>query len=264
MSNSSTKTLTASNFEFANAIVQQLDVLSNRREKWETTEYKKANDGLYAIQAECLHVYKSRFMEASASDKKALRQELAKRLKDANVRTTSNTTTLNMLVRYVFNSDRKRAQGYASVLTAALSHDIKVEDYSQWVVDQGGIEEIKRKSVKKPEAIAKQQAVEAAKSVVVSELEINSVEPLAHVNLDGLTGNYAVLLAKPNPDGGADIVGALSNISDALVNALILRLAKQHVETAEADKELGRQVAQEHSDMLAANDDKKQLKVANF
>ena len=263
MGNKTVKTLSDSNFKFAAGIVQQLDDLSVRREKWETTEFKKANEVLYAIQGECLHIYKSRFMEASADDKKALRQELTKRLKEGKVRTTANTTTLNMLVRYVFNSDRKRAQGYASVLAAALSYDVKVEDYPQWVIDQGGIEEIKRKSVKKPEAIAKQQAVEEAKNVVASEIEVNTVKPLAHVNIAGMTGNYAVLLAKPNHDGGADIVGVLSNINDALVNALILRLAKQHVEVTEADKELGRQIAQEHTDMLAANDEVKQLKVAN-
>lgn len=257
------KTFNNSSLQFAATIVQQLDVLSDRREKWEKTDYKKANEGLYSLQAECLHIYKSRFMDASTDDKKALRQELAKRLKEANVRTTTHTTTLGMLVRYVFNSDRKRAQGYATVLTAAISHDVKVEDFPQWVVDQGGIEEVKRKSVKKPEAIAKQAAVEAAKVSVASELELNAMQPLAHVNLDGLTGKYAVLLAKPRPNGGVDIVGTLSDVNDALVNALILRLAKQHVATEAADKELGRQVQQEHGDMLAANDEKKQLKVAN-
>ena len=259
----SKKTFSNSNLQFAAIIVQQLDVLSERRDKWEKTDFKKANEGLYSLQAECLHIYKSRFLDASTDDKKALRQELAKRLKDANVRTTTHTTTLNMLVRYVFNSDRKRAQGYATVLAAAISYDIKVEDFPQWVVDQGGVEEIKRKSVKKPEAIAKQQAVQAAKAVVTGELELNSMQPLAHVNLDGLTGDYAVLLAKPRPNGGADIVGTLSNVNDALVNALILRLAKQHVATEAADKELGRQVQKEHGDMLAANDEIKQLKVAN-
>ena len=257
------KTFNNSHLQFAATIIQQLDVLSDRRDKWEKTDYKKANEGLYSLQAECLHIYKSRFMDASTDDKKALRQELAKRLKEANVRTTTHTTTLNMLVRYVFNSDRKRAQGYATVLTAAISHDVKVEDFPQWVVDQGGIEEVKRKSVKKPEAIAKQAAVEAAKVSVSSELELNAMQPLAHVNLDGLTGKYAVLLAKPRPNGGADIVGTLSDANDALVNALILRLAKQHVATEAADKELGRQVQQEHGDMLAANDEKTQLKVAN-
>jgi hypothetical protein len=41
-------TLSAANMAFANTIVQQLDVLSVRRKEWEATDYKKANDGLYA------------------------------------------------------------------------------------------------------------------------------------------------------------------------------------------------------------------------
>jgi len=33
---------------FSSGIVQQLDVLNERRKEWEATDYKKANDGLYA------------------------------------------------------------------------------------------------------------------------------------------------------------------------------------------------------------------------
>ena len=47
-----------------------------------------------------------------------------------------------------------------------------------------------------------------------------------------------------------------------MVNAFILRMAKQKVESAAADKELGRQVSQEHSDMLAGSEEQ-QLLVVN-
>jgi hypothetical protein len=63
--------------------------------------------------------------------------------------------------------------------------------------------------------------------------------------------------------GGADIVGSLSEVNDALVNALILRMAKVQVMKAEADKELGAQIAKEQADLLSAANDEQQRKVAN-
>jgi hypothetical protein len=173
------------------------------------------------------------------------------------------STTLTMLARYVFNSDRKRAQGYGYVLAAAVSHNVDAKNFSAWVVDQGGIEEIKRLMVKKPESIAKQEAVKAATESVKGDLELNALQPLAHVSIKGLTGNYAVLLVKPNADGGADVVGTLNEANDALINALIQRMAKAQVVIAMADKELGAQTQREGSDLLAATNDTQINKVVN-
>ena len=261
MSNAA-KNLSADNLAFANSIVQQLDVLSVRRKEWEATDYKKANDGLYALLADCLDVYNARFVKGSLDDQKALRRSLIERLQADNVRVVKTSTTLTMLARFVFNSDRKRAQGYGYVLAAAVSHGIQAAGFPAWVVGEGGIEEIKRLMVKKPAAIAKQEAVKAATVAVNGAIELNTLQPLAHVGLHGLTGKHAVLLVKPNVNGGVDIVGSLSDINDALLNALILRMAKAQVEAAAADKELGKQVQQESSDLLAANDEQV-AKVAN-
>lgn len=254
MSNA-TKTLSVANMAFANSIVQQLDVLSVRRKEWEATDYKKANDGLYALLADCLDVYNARFVNGSLDDQKALRRSLIERLQADGVKVVKTSITLTMLARFVFNSDRKRAQGYGYVLAAAVSHGIKAADFAAWVVKQGGIEEIKRLMVKKPEALAKQQAVKAATVAVNGEIELNTLQPLAHVALKGLTGKHAVLLVKPNVNGGVDIVGSLSDINDALLKALILRMAKAQVTAEAADKELGKQVKQESSDLLAASDE---------
>lgn len=261
MSNAA-KNLSATNLAFANSIVQQLDVLSVRRKEWEATDYKKANDGLYALLADCLDVYNARFVKGSLDDQKALRRSLMERLQADNVRVVKTSTTLTMLARFVFNSDRKRAQGYGYVLAAAVSHGIEAAGFSAWVVGEGGIEEIKRKMVKKPEAIAKQQAVKAATVAVNGDLELNALQPLAHVGLNGLTGKYVVLLAKPNVNGGVDIVGSLSDINEALTNALIQRMAKAQVEAQAKENELSTQLQRENTDLLAAND-QQLAKVAN-
>jgi hypothetical protein len=256
------KTLSVANMAFANTIVQQLDVLSVRRKEWEATDYKKANDGLYALLGECLGVFNERFVSGTDEDKKALRISLIQRLQADGIRIVKTSTTLTMLARFVFNSDRKRAQGYSYVLAAAVSHGIKASEFAEWVVKQGGIEEVKRLMVKSEKSKIKQAAVAAATVVVKGSLELNALQPLAHVGLTGLTGNYAVLLVKPNVNGGADIVGSLSDVNDSLVNALILRMAKEQVAKDEADKELKTQIGNELTDMLAANDEQ-QKKVVN-
>ena len=256
------KTLSAANMAFANTIVQQLDVLSVRRKEWEATDYKKANDGLYALLGDCLGVFNEQFVSGTDDDKTALRASLIQRLQADGVRVVKTSTTLTMLARFVFNSDRKRAQGYGYVLAAAVSHGVQASDFTAWVVKQGGIEEVKRLMVKSEKSQTKQAAVLEATAAVKDSLELNALQPLAHVDINGLTGTYALLLVKPNVNGGVDIIGSLSDATDSLVNTLILRMAKEQVAKEAAYKELVTQITNEKNDLLAANDDK-QLNVAN-
>jgi hypothetical protein len=244
-------TTSVSQVSFVKSIVQKLDDLSARREQWEATDYKKANEGLYKMLGDTLAVYDLHFVKGNEKEQKELRASLIQRLKADGIRVVKTSTTLTMLARFVFNSDRKRAQGYAYVLTAAVSHKVQSADFPAWVVKQGGLEEIKRLMVKKPEAIAKQAAVKQATEAVKGDVELNKLQPLASVKLEGVSGEYAVLLAKPNVDGGVDIVGSLSEANDALVNALILRMAKAQVKAAVADKALSDQTKRENDDLLA-------------
>ena len=243
------------------AILQQLDALSVRRQKWETTDYAKANVGLYALLAECLDVFGNRFIKGSEEERKELRASLMERLVADGIRVVKTSTTLTMFARFVFNSDRKRAQGYSYVLSAAVSHEVTAAGFAGWVVAQGGLEEIKRKMVKSEQAKARQLAVETATTSVKGDLELNTLQPLAHVGIKNVSGTYAVLLAKPNVNGGVDIIGSLSDANDALVNALILRMAKKVADKTTSDLALGTQVAKEHGDLLSANDDKNRLVV---
>ena len=254
--------LSAANLATANTIVQQLDVLAVRRKEWEATDYKKANDGLYALLADCLGVFNERFVKADEKVQKAFRVQLRDRLTADGIRVVKTSTTLTMLARFVFNSDRKRAQGYGYVLAAAVSHGVDAAGFPEWVAGQGGLEEIKRKMVKSEAAKKRLEDVKAATAEVKGELELNALQPLAHVGIVGLTGTYAVLLAKPNVNGGVDIVGALPDANDALINALIQRMAKAQVALKQAEKDLDSHVRKEHGDLLAANDGQ-QLKVVN-
>lgn len=224
------------NQQFANGIVQKLDALYKVRENWEATDFKKANEGLYQLLGQCLEVFKAEYHPSDKDAQKALRSELTNKLTAAGVKVQSNTSTLTMFVRFVFNADRKRAHGYAQVLLAAIDDGIDAKDLPTYIVQSGGVEEIKRRKPKSVESIAKQEQIEVAKAVVTLEVEMAAaVSPLASVAIDGVTGTYALMLVKPKIDGTVDVIGTLSDLPDSLVQALIGRMAKARVQQAMKD-----------------------------
>jgi len=228
------------------SIVQQLDALSTKRQAWEVTDFKKANEGLYSLLGECLDVFHSKFVNASDDDRKTLRLSLVELLTMKGVRILKNTNTLTMFVRFIFGSDRKRAHGYSYVLKAAISHGIEANDLSTWIVAQGGIEEVKRFMVQSEVSIKRNQEIEAAKVIVQSEMEVAEINPLATVKIAGLKGEYVLMLAKPSVDGSATVIATLNEVADSTVKVLLTKMAKVRVkQLAECE-----QVAKEYSDLL--------------
>jgi predicted pyridoxine 5'-phosphate oxidase superfamily flavin-nucleotide-binding protein len=254
MSNAA-KNLSAVNLAFANSIVQQLDVLSARRDVWEKTEYKKANDGLYALLADCLDVFNARFVKGSEDDKKALRRSLMERLKANNVRVVATSTTLTMLARFVFNSDRKRAQGYGYVLAAAVSHGIEAAEFPAWVLKQGGIEEIKRKMVQSDEAKARQEKRKQAKETAEQMIVEAQVNPLATVSVDGFSpAKLNIMLAVGDVSGNFNVTYVLTEVSEGLYNALLKQAAKQIVAKQDEDDAVTAEAAKLKPQQHASND----------
>ncbi len=240
---------TKENLAFSGALVTQLDGLVVQRKQWEATDYKKANEGLYSLLASCLDVFNSKFVNADDSDKKTLRGELAARLKADGVRVQRNTTTLTMFVRFVFGSDRKRAHGYTYVLKAAISYEIAAANLPSWVVEQGGIEEVRRQMVMSEEAKQRKADLVNAQTQVKAGIEQAVVTPLAQVRLSGVSGDYALLLAKPSPDGYVSIVGVISDINEAFYNSCLLKMAR--VKAADNAQTLA--LSKESTDLLAGS-----------
>lgn len=238
---------TKENLAFAGGLVTQLDGLVVKRKQWEATDYKKANEGLYSLLASCLDVFNSKFINASDDDKKTLRGELKNRLTADGVRVQNNTTTLTMFVRFVFGSDRKRAHGYTYVLKAAISHEVAVANLPSWIVEQGGIEEVRRQMVISEEAKQRKADLANAQTQVKAGIEQAVVTPLAQVRLSGVSGEYALLLAKPSPDGIVSIVGVISDINEAFYNSCLLKMAR--VKAADNAQTLA--LSKESTDLLA-------------
>jgi hypothetical protein len=165
-----------------------------------------------------------------------------------------------MFVRFVFGSDRKRAHSYAYVLKAAISNNVNAKDLPNWIINEGGIEEVRRQMVQSETSKEKQKLLAIAKTQVLDEVRHASVMPLAQIQFNGLTGDHALLLAKPLPDGKVDIVGTLSDVDEALFNTLLIRMAKRKSDMNLQEATLSKEV----NDLLAstASNDSSLKKVA--
>jgi hypothetical protein len=239
---------TTANLAYATTLISQLDGLVSKRKQWEATDYKKANEGLYSLLASCLEVFKSKFVDADDSDKKTLRSDLTARLTAEGVRVQRNTTTLTMFVRFVFGSDRKRAHGYTYVLKAAISYDVTAANLPGWIVEQGGIEEVRKRMIVSEEAQQRKADLAEAKTQVQTSIEQATATPLAKLPISGVSGSYALLLAKPEPDGLVSIVGVLSDINEAFYNACIIKMAR--IKAADNAQTLA--LSKEGTDLLAS------------
>lgn len=245
--------------QFTDTTVKQLNALSAKRDSWENGAFKKANDELYALLADTLDLFLKNEVTLSSTTVKAhgkeyasaLRKELSSRLKAMDVKVQKNSSTLTMLVRFVFKSDRVRAHGYARVLQAAMQDGIAPAGLANYIATAGGIEQIKRRMVLSEAALEKRAQIATANNSVKAEVELAELNPIASVQLTA-EGQYAVLLAKPNGAGFVDIIGVLSEVEQALVNALLLRMAKKRV--AEGVVECVGQMTDAFAVSEAAND----------
>jgi hypothetical protein len=244
----------AMNIAVAESIVQSLDALSLARENWEETTFKKANEGLYDLLAQCLEVFEKKFITGSKDDQKTLRSELISRLKEMNVKTQKNSPTLNLFVRFVFCSDRKRAHGYSYVLNAAISHEVKAAQLPEWIISEGGIEEIKRKMVQSEESKERQAKRKQAEDTAEQLIAQAHVNPLATITVDGFTPNQRnIMLAVADVNGNFNVTYVLTEVSDSLYNALLKQAAKKIVEADEQDIALTTEAAK-MKNRPAAND----------
>jgi hypothetical protein len=246
---------TALNIAVADSIVQSLDALSLARENWEQTTFKKANEGLYDLLAQSLEVFETKFVKATKDDQKTLRQEVIDRLTLMKVKTQKNSPTLSLFVRLVFCSDRKRAHGYGYVLNAAISQGINATQLPEWIVNQGGIEEIKRKMVQSDEAKTRQEKRKQAKDTAEQLIAEAHVNPLATVSVDGFSpAKLNIMLAVGDVSGNFNVTYVLTEVSDGLYNALLKQAAKQIVAKQDEDDAVTAEAAKLKPQQHASND----------
>ena len=103
-------------------------------------------------------------------------------------------------------------------------------------------------SVKAMERIGLDIKQHKSRPLSQADIEQAAINPLAQLSLAGVTGTYALLLAKPSPNGVVSIVGVLSEVEEALYNAMLIKMAKRKANVNAESKALNT----EASDLLGS------------
>ena len=154
-------------------VMPMLDKLHTQQVEWNNTLYKASNDGLFAMLGECLEAYKLLQLDRTAC------KLLNARLEALGLAAKEGTHLTTRVVRYVFRIANSRAAAYARVLRAAVDHKVEPLKLKLWVIEQGGIEAVRRlnKGGATPAQRAK-QLTEDAGSALVSAKALASIDKL--------------------------------------------------------------------------------------
>ncbi len=214
--------------------------IATKAATWNSTSYKKATDELFALLSDCY---------ASVADIRkqgtAMVRELNKVLTANGIVFNDGTSLETRVVRVVFGNIGKRAHIYARVLRNAHEQSVKPTNLTKWLVEQGGVEAVRRQhKVLTPTEVKAQRVKTAEKALPLVKAKQLSNAP----KLDG--SDYVLALVQ-HTNGKQRIVGFCESV--ALVKQALAKVAddaeKQAVATTRADAErelrqLQQQVAQ--------------------
>ena len=218
------------------AVIKKANELVAAREKFETTTLARSNKELYGIlgQVHDLFLTACDSTECLKDTVKQMKAVLAKR----KVKVQSNSPALTVFVRYVFNSDRKRAYNYTRTLMAAIKDKKANETLAEFIESKGGVEECKKNFAKKPETLAKEIALKDA--IADSFMALEGLMPKETVALpnssvyfnDGCT--YAFVLARQNANNELELLRTVPTTTKAMENAALKEVAKDLLKQREA------------------------------
>lgn len=207
-----------------------LDDLYRKQVEWSNTAVKAMNDGLIDLLGECLTVYHRLRTDQNSRD------TLAKVLKVMDLEAKDGVHTATRVTRYVFRANNKRVTGYATVIRAAIDHEIVQKGFAEWVKSCGGLDQIRRKK-KDPAGnkLTPRQMSDKAKDILSKANSVHVIRKPAKFlkSSDNALDTLAVALVRYNTQSGdAEIVYGTDNA--AVTRHLLTAVAKDVL--AEADK----------------------------
>ena len=208
-------------------VIKIADALFEKNKKFETSFLARSNKALYSILGDVQGLYQS---AAAANCLADTTKEMKAALKGRGIRTQKNTPALTVFVRYVFNSDRKKAYNYANTLAAAIEEGIAPSDLANFIEGKGGIEECKKEFTQSAEITQKKVAHTDMLGNVLASLKTKkaiTVVELANQSVDLMDGtHFAFLVARRNRNGNFDVLQAVPTTTKALENAALNELTK--------------------------------------
>jgi len=248
----------ASHFEIESnanvkSVIDAATKLSAQREAFETEEFTRSNKALYAILSNVYALFNKAVADNCIKEvAKAMRAELKKR----GIRVQSNTPALTCFVRFVFNSDRKRAYNYATTLMAAVNAGIAPTALSDFIELGNGVEECKKQFKMKDEVRQRNEAVRAASVDIVEALQ--TMQPATTVSLPNTAvtladgAQFAFIVARSIGDGKFELLRAVPTSTKVMQSCAVKELAKDLIAAAERAKEAAKANRVKNSTQQAA------------
>lgn len=115
---------------------------------------ERSNAQLYGILADCLRVYQDLVRDSNAQ------KEFRDKYKRQKLTLTKRSPLQAQIIRYVFKLDRRKLSAYARVIEVAHRENTKSYELSAWIIENGGIEEIRRRATKR--GLPREQALRLA------------------------------------------------------------------------------------------------------
>ena len=211
-------------------IVNRANELTNDWKTFEEGTLARTNKELYAILGGVYALYKD--AHATGCMQEAM-EKLRTVLASRGMKVQKNSNPVTVFVRYVTNSDRKRAYNYASTILSAKQAGVEPTDLAAYIEKQGGVEECKKTFTKSPEQLQKEKQLTSAEEIVFEQLQ--TMAPVQVVKLPGANvtlsedTQFAFVIARSRGDGTFELLRAIPVTSTALENAAIKELAKVSV-----------------------------------
>ncbi len=209
-----------------NTVITTADELFTKRENFEA----RSNKELYGILSEVYALYKSAETNDCLDDSV---KQMKVALTERGIKTQSNTPKMTVFVRYIFNTDRKRSYKYTQTLLAALQAEIAPNALTDFITNNNGVEEIKRKhslTDKQQQKInVLNNAIPLAKAQLETMQSVQTVKFDDSVTLSDDT-DFAFVIARVGANGELELLRTVPKTTVGMQNAAIKLIAQQNVE----------------------------------
>ena len=192
-------------------VTNTVDALIAQRQKWEEGTYAASNAELYTLLGNTLELF------LKIRSNVGLSKAVTDLLDTYGIQHNSSTSLALKIVRLVFVGKGRetrianRAYTYARVLTIAADAGITGEQLPQFIVDNHGIDELRRQNAEgETDAQKAKRARDYADAALVGETAISDV--IMSDSLQPVDGaRYSLALVRKNEDGTGSIVFGTNN-----------------------------------------------------
>jgi hypothetical protein len=202
--------------------------LSDRRATWQNTVFKDSNDMLYGVLQGCYQLYAD--MLGKTPEASALRDALARLLKERNIVVRESTHTMTKIVRCVFDGDRRRISAYSRALRAAFDKKVSAEKLAAFIYEAGGVEELRlgKPGTAVSPADKAQQVREAIKAKNIGVFDASAAQ------LDqAAVGSLRILIATQDASSKFTVNAVISSAS--ALNAALVAYYSANKDSLKAD-----------------------------